>query len=160
MPTVSPSQSNPGDEITAAAINTPVNQLAAVLNGGIDSANIASGGVGTDEVADGAITPQKMLGIDIFDRTASGVAGTPPAGGTGQFYIQCGVTTGTFTSNALDITFPTPFPNGLLCVIPINGNNTTGGGFSVTNANSSKTGFRAQSPSNGAGTVNWIAIGF
>jgi hypothetical protein len=42
MTLVSPSQSNPNDEITAAAINTPVNQIAAILNGGIDSTNIAS----------------------------------------------------------------------------------------------------------------------
>jgi hypothetical protein len=42
MTLVSPSQSNPNDEITAAAINTPVNQIAAVINGNIDNTNISS----------------------------------------------------------------------------------------------------------------------
>ncbi len=41
MSLVSPSQSNPGDEVTAAAINNPINQLAAVINGGIDVTNFA-----------------------------------------------------------------------------------------------------------------------
>lgn len=52
MSTVSPSQSNAGDLITAAAINNPINQLAAVLNGGIDASN----------VTDGSITAIKLSG--------------------------------------------------------------------------------------------------
>ncbi|MBO1267095.1 hypothetical protein [Arthrobacter cavernae] len=42
MTLVSPSQSNPGDEIKAANVNDPVNQIAAVVNGNIDNTNISS----------------------------------------------------------------------------------------------------------------------
>lgn len=42
MTLVSPTQSNPGDTIEAADINDPVNQIAAVVNGNIDSTNISS----------------------------------------------------------------------------------------------------------------------
>lgn len=42
MTLVSPSQSNPGEEITAAKINDPVNAIADVVNGGLDSDNISS----------------------------------------------------------------------------------------------------------------------
>lgn len=42
MGLVSPSQVNPGDEITSASVNTPINQLAAVVNGSLDSDNISS----------------------------------------------------------------------------------------------------------------------
>lgn len=51
MPTVSPSQSNAGDLITAAAINNPINQLASVINGNIDSTNIADSGVTSTKIA-------------------------------------------------------------------------------------------------------------
>lgn len=60
MPTVSPSQSNPGDTIEASDINTPVNQLAAVINGGIDSTNIAANGVTTTNIADSNVTESKL----------------------------------------------------------------------------------------------------
>ncbi len=55
MPLVSPTQSNPNDEITVAAINNPINQLAAVINGGIDSTNLASQGVNSNSIAARAV---------------------------------------------------------------------------------------------------------
>ena len=42
MPTVSPQQWNTQDAITSPKLNAPINQLAAVINGGLDDANIAS----------------------------------------------------------------------------------------------------------------------
>lgn len=60
MGTVSPSQSNAGDTIEAADINTPINQLAAVINGGIDTANITDGGIATADLADGAVGGSKL----------------------------------------------------------------------------------------------------
>lgn len=42
MPTVSPQQWNTNDAITSSKLNTPINQIAAVLNGGLDDANVAS----------------------------------------------------------------------------------------------------------------------
>lgn len=59
MGTVNPSQSSPGDTIEAADVNLPVNQLAAVINGGIETVNIADNAVTAAKVADGTITPSK-----------------------------------------------------------------------------------------------------
>lgn len=42
MPTVSPQQWNNQDVITSSKLNTPINQLAAVINSSLDDANIAS----------------------------------------------------------------------------------------------------------------------
>lgn len=42
MTLVTPSQSNPGETIEASDINTPVNQIAAVVNGNLDDTNISS----------------------------------------------------------------------------------------------------------------------
>lgn len=60
MSTVNPSQSNAGDLITAAAINNPVNQLAAVINGSIDATNIADGSVSTTKLASASVTSTKV----------------------------------------------------------------------------------------------------
>lgn len=56
---VNPTQSNPGDTIEADDINTPVNQLAAVINGTIETTNLADNAVTTAKVADGSINPAK-----------------------------------------------------------------------------------------------------
>lgn len=58
MTLVSPSQSNPGDEIRAASINDPVNDLADVINGNIDDTNIAS--VSGSKIANATITNAKL----------------------------------------------------------------------------------------------------
>lgn len=42
MSTVSPQQWTPNEAITAANLNAPINQLAAVLNGGIDDSNVSA----------------------------------------------------------------------------------------------------------------------
>lgn len=48
-----------------------------------------------------------------------GTAGAPEAAGAGGFLIQAGTTTATTDSNgAIRITWPKPFPNGLLTVTP------------------------------------------
>ena len=58
MTLVSPSQSNPGDEITADAINNPVNEIAAVVNGNIDNDNISA--VSGSKIANGSVTLAKL----------------------------------------------------------------------------------------------------
>lgn len=57
---VNPTQSAPGETIEAADINTPVNQLAAVINGSIEAANLASSAVTTAKIADGTVTNAKL----------------------------------------------------------------------------------------------------
>ena len=57
---VNPTQSNPGDTIEASDVNDPVNQLAAVINGGIETVNIADNAVTTAKIADGNVTASKL----------------------------------------------------------------------------------------------------
>lgn len=113
------------------------------------------------EINNGVITSAKMLGIDMFGVTGA-IDGSVPAAGTGQFYIQAGSSVGVFASNALDISFPTAFPNGLLTVVVVDGDSAADGNpnFGVNAGSTSKTAFRAQSPNNGTYRVNWIAVGF
>jgi hypothetical protein len=71
MGLVSPSQSNPNDTIEAADINNPINQLAAVINGGIDTNNIIDGGIATADLADASITGAKLATSAITLGTAT-----------------------------------------------------------------------------------------
>lgn len=157
-------------KMTTKGILVHSNQDGTLKDGAVDGAavlasnvvtvdKILDGAVTTDKLDANAVTPAKMLGIDLFGCTTAAL-GSAPAAGTGQFYIQAGSTVGTFSSNALDISFPTAFPNGVLTVIVTDGDNSTGGSLSVTQANVSVSSFRAQSPSNGTKRVNWVAVGF
>lgn len=60
MGIVSPSQSNAGETIEASDINNPINQLAAVMNGGIDATNIADSSITTAKLANVSVTPSKL----------------------------------------------------------------------------------------------------
>jgi hypothetical protein len=60
MGLVTPTQSNPGDTIEAADVNTPVNELAAVVNGGLDDQNLANSAVTAAKLGAGAVTPEKL----------------------------------------------------------------------------------------------------
>lgn len=138
-----------------------VDNAAALASNVVTTAKILDANVTTAKIADDAVTPAKMLGIDIYGTTAA-LVGSAPAAGSGQFYIQTGSTVGFFASNALDISFPTPFPNGLLNIIICDGDSSTGVSMSVQNQSPAPTrsGFRAQSQVNGTQRVNWIALGF
>lgn len=59
MGLVSPTQSSSGDTIEAADINDPINQLAAVINGSIETANLADSAVTTVKLANASVTPAK-----------------------------------------------------------------------------------------------------
>lgn len=68
MSLVSPSQSAAGETIDAADINTPINQIAAVVNGNLDDNNIASvsGTKITDAtIANGKLTNDTITGAKI-----------------------------------------------------------------------------------------------
>jgi hypothetical protein len=88
MALVSPSQSNPGDTIEAADINNPVNQIAAQVNGNLDSTNLADSAVSTSKLADNAVTEAKMQSRAseyLADFVASGGVIAQSAGLTGTF---------------------------------------------------------------------------
>ena len=57
---MNPTQASSGNEIQAASINTPVNQLAATINGDIDDANLASDSVTTAKIVNDAVTATKI----------------------------------------------------------------------------------------------------
>ncbi len=145
------------DNVDALANN--VVETAKVKDSAITTTKVADAAITTAKLDTAAVTPEKMLGIDLLGRTTA-ITGSAPTAGTGQFYIQAGSSVGVFSSNALDISFPTPFPNGVLSVVVTDGDNSAGGGLSVTQANINASSFRAQSPSDGTKRVNWIAIGF
>jgi len=58
MTLVSPTQVSPNDEVAASSINTPVNQIAAVVNGNIDDTNIAS--VSGSKLTNATVTTAKI----------------------------------------------------------------------------------------------------
>lgn len=168
MATVNPSQSNANDTIEAADINTPINQLAAVINGGIDSANLADNGVTTAKHADDSVTAAKMQYGMVRNRQG-GTAGTgswftrgttnTDTSATGVF-IQCGSVA--VTAVDMSVTFPVPFsqvPVVVATVSSASGNNT----FAIVNG-ATATNFLVRTISDGgAGVategVTWIAIG-
>ena len=59
MGLVSPTQVTDGTGADASDINTPVNELANVINGNIEAANLASNAVSTAKIADDAVTDAK-----------------------------------------------------------------------------------------------------
>lgn len=97
---VSPTQSSAGETIEAADINTPVNQLAAVINGSIETANLADSAVTTAKLADASVTPAKLLAgtgsswaWQTWTPTPSNwTIGTGGSAGTTANYIQIGKT--------------------------------------------------------------------
>lgn len=60
MGLVNPQQSQPNDTIEASDINTPVNQIAAVVNGNIDATNIAASAITDTQIAAGGLKPTKI----------------------------------------------------------------------------------------------------
>lgn len=64
MSLVSPTQVVNGTTADDGDVNTPINQVAAVINGGIDDSNIAPGaGINGSKLADGSVTFAKTSGI-------------------------------------------------------------------------------------------------
>jgi hypothetical protein len=73
MGLVNPTQSAPGETIEADDINTPVNQLAAVINGSIETANIADSAVTTAKIADSNVTTAKLADSNVtYAKVAAG----------------------------------------------------------------------------------------
>lgn len=86
MSVVSPSQSNAGEEITAAKINNPVNQLAAVINGNIDANNIADSSITNVKVASGGLYTSKVYNPYKFSAYRNAAYNTAAAGITKMAY--------------------------------------------------------------------------
>lgn len=119
------------------------------------AANSVSGAA----LAGNTVTPDKMLGIDLFGIGGSGTA-SPPTAGTGQFYTQVGTTVGTTNvSGDLTITFPAAFPNGIITVIACQGDITTGGLVAAYLFTPSNFAVRMAN-ANTSARINWIAIGW
>lgn len=81
MATVSPTQVSPGDEISAASVNTPINQLAAQINGNLDDTNIS--GISGSKLAAGTVPESAMATPRGFKVGTFTVTGTGPKSVTG-----------------------------------------------------------------------------
>lgn len=103
MSLVSPSQSNSGDTIEATDINNPINQLAAVINGNLDSTNLADNAVTSAKLAAGAVTTVKVN----RNNNSTLIVETAAKIQSGWIAISCG---GSNTATAV-INFPVTFTN-------------------------------------------------
>jgi len=132
-------------------------------NNSVVTANITDANITTDKLADSAVTPAKMLGVDLLGRTAEVLIGTGlPAAGTGQFYMQAGtVTVTTNASGDTTIAFPEPFPNGILSIVVTNAGSLADLAIASAQTNGTLTGFNFSSnEKSGSVKFSWIAIGW
>lgn len=122
MPTVNPAQSNPGDTIEASDINTPVNQLAAVVNGNIETVNLADNAVSTAKIADGAITGAKISTYKVLRQDNT----TNSTESAARMLTGWGVITpGTAAAGAEVVTFNSAFTSRPIVVLVCGGDNAS-----------------------------------
>lgn len=100
--------------------------------------------------------------LDIFGVAATAlVGGANPAASTGRFLVQAGSVVGTIAIAGYSVSYPTPFPNGVVTVLTTGGDNT--GGQATWTANHTTSGFTVlfTSAVNGAlARCNYLAIGW
>ena len=99
MPTVSPTQWTQQELITAASLNQPTNQLAAVINGGIDDANISSisgSKINAGTIPASAATPEANVETRMAESHADFIA-------SGCLWSAGGGLTGSMTSGVVYI---------------------------------------------------------
>lgn len=143
MGVVNPSQSNPDDEITADAINAPINQLAAVLNGNVDSNNLADSAVSTTKLAAGAVTSSKLAP----SKTTDANGWTVYDHGTWKEYVKLftGGSVSSLAGGAQGTVFssqnlPSGTTRGALYLLTQGGNDSSSGTRYYWNADGNRTG--------------------
>lgn len=170
MGTVNPTQSSPGDTIEASDVNTPVNQIAAVINGGIETVNLADDAVTTAKIAAGAVTAAKMQYGLVRHRqggtTGDGSWATAGTSNTDTSAKSVFMQTGTVTTNSgsdLTVTFPTAFSQKPQVFVNIAGDTTisANGYAEIVSRSTTTTVIRAFNTAGAqiAESVNWLAIG-
>lgn len=101
--------------------------------------------------------------MPMFDHGAAIVIASAVPPTPGLFKFQAG-TSVQFTNSAGGggLTFPTPFPGGVLSVLATEGDNTAPGVLAILNAQVSQSGFGFQYQQTGVNIVrtNWLAIGW
>lgn len=100
MPTISPSQSSPGEEITAAKINNPVNTIANVINGNLDADNLADSAVSAAKLAGDAVTTAKLADANVTNAKLATGAGEPGGAWTSWTPTYGSLTVGNGTATA------------------------------------------------------------
>lgn len=81
MTLVTPTQVNPGDDITANSVNAPINEITAVVNGNIDDTNISS--VGGSKLSAGTVPESAMVTPRGFAHAVVSVTSTGAGSVTG-----------------------------------------------------------------------------
>lgn len=113
MGLVSPTQVSDGTSMDAADVNTPVNQLAAVINGNIDAANLAADAVSTVKIPNDAVTDAKLVYGKVKSRQGGSSTDWTIAGTTTYDYsgtdtiVQVGCKA--VNADPVTVTFPDAF---------------------------------------------------
>ena len=167
MPIVNPTQVVAGTTIDASDVNTPIDQIANLVNGNLDSANIASldatrltGTIQPNNFGDGSILPGKIKFSDAVSGNSISL---------GQLVIQWGTSTVTMNGTAANsfghtiVSLPIAMASGYIAVGAPSDPGTT---------NQAKFGINVNSPTQidliyGTGaatntasiTVKWMVIG-
>jgi hypothetical protein len=95
------------------------------------------------------------------DTNLSSVGGATVNPSTTPMIWQAGSTIVTTAAGVATVTFPKPFPNGLLTVQVTNGDSSSCGGQAIwEGSGASVTGFPIYNGGNGTCRVNWVAIGW
>ncbi len=162
MPTISPALFADGDDITAEIILVSINAILALINGNLDTDNLASGGITASDIADATITAAKLASAVLNLRRQGGSASNFATAGTTNYdepypLFQCGSIAG--ASGTMSVVFPTAFSE-VPTVVAIgrgSGGVFSGGYYLVSE---STTGFNLQvSATNVPPSFSWIAIG-
>jgi hypothetical protein len=167
MSTISVTNINDGDSITAASINNQINTIVNDYNGGITAPNLASNAVTTAKITAANVTDAKLVYGKVRSRQGGSTTNWQTTGTTTYDYSATDtfVQTGSVacTSGAVLVTFPTAFSQ-----IPVVYAQTTSAGTANTVAvvkTITATTFIIYQlvVSSGAGatteTAYWIAVG-
>lgn len=145
-----------------AEVIAAITAVANEFNGNIDNTNIKTGAaIDGAKLAAASVTPAQLSAIKLSGVGGSYTSAPSAPGINGAFLMQAGTDVVTFASNSAVVTLATPFPNGILMAVAVQGDNSagTGVGFNVATT-STKAGIALNCASNGIIRVNWIAIGW
>lgn len=136
----------------------PLVSTTELADNSVTLAKMADDSVGAAEIVAGGVTQiEAPTLLRLFDRVTPGLSGNPPLASVGGFLLQAG-TSVSGGASPFSITFPTPFPNGLVTVWACFGDSP--GASAYYTKNSGVNGFDFFSGAAIPHRVNWVALGW